>query len=375
MSRPILYHSSPPESLQAAYLEYDNVDFILNVGPGRSLLKDTVRILGDVRVTIDGTTRTVGGQYWDRKCGAHSFIQSCQTSFGGGSSQGGQENIDNYARWVAMQSIATENEDDMLNASKQVELKAINDLCVEALALGELTVPAAGADPVYQDSDFAIKPYCMLNRMSGDDLPFEKTGDITLTINLSRNITALMGNQQDSSTAYQLTNLRVIFQSIPTVGNPRTKSTVFQSVHNVKSSVQSSLASVRVQVPAICSAVSISFMKQSDENVPVLSGVECQKLPGIRDLSFLFNSANEFITYQIQDINEMLKRYIESFGDTGMNQVYLDTFRGNNGFGLGLNFRELINLSNQQFTMQVTSDITNNDPVSAFFYFHTVIQV
>ena len=371
----ILYHSSNPESLQSTYLEYNNVDFTINVGPGRSLLKNTVRLCGNVTVTSDGSTPTTAGEYWDHKTGAHSFIQSCQTSFSGGPNPGGKENIDNYARWVAMNSIGTENEDNMLNASKQVELKAINEKCAEVLALGENTVASGASSSVFQPSDFALKPHCILNRMSGDDLPHEKTGDIRLTFNLNRNIAALMGPSQTAATTYQLTNLKVIFQSVPTVGNPMKTATSFRSVYNVKSSIQTSLASVSVQVPAVCDAVSISFMRQQDENVPVSSNVQCQKVPGIRDLSFLFNSANEFITYQIQDVNEMIHRYIDSFENTGENQMMLDTFRGNQGFGVGLQFRELINLSNQKFTMNVTSNILNNIPMSTFFYFHSALSI
>jgi len=53
----MIYHSAVPEATQATYVEFNNVDFVLNVGEGRSLLRNSVRLCGEVEVTSDGTTR------------------------------------------------------------------------------------------------------------------------------------------------------------------------------------------------------------------------------------------------------------------------------------------------------------------------------
>ena len=53
MNSTIVYHSADPESLQSSYIEYNNVDFVLNVGEGRSLVQNSVRILGDVLITTE----------------------------------------------------------------------------------------------------------------------------------------------------------------------------------------------------------------------------------------------------------------------------------------------------------------------------------
>ena len=372
----MVYHSADPEALQTSYIEYNNVDFILNVGEGRSLVQNSVRILGEVLITTDGTTRpapTVGGIYWDYKIGAHGFVDSCQTSFGGGSSPGIKENIQNYARWVGMTSVATENADDLLNASKQVQLKCPNELCANVLALGEATT---STQAVIDNIDFAFKPVCILNRMAGDHLPFERSGEIRLTINLARNISALMGGNSDNNSTYQLSNLRVSYQSIQTIGNPNDLQISMRSVYNVKSSVQSSFANVQAQVPAVCDACSVSFQMQAHENVPIFNNYSLEKVPGIRELQFLFNdSTSKYITYQINDQNEMLNRYIDSFAETGHNQAMLDTFRGNGGWGVGLSFQGFTDLSQQRFAMQVTSDISNTSPMNVYMYFHSVVTL
>ena len=379
MNSTIVYHSADPESLQSSYIEYNNVDFVLNVGEGRSLVQNSVRILGDVLITTDGNTRVAsagdpGGIYFDYRIGIHAVVDSCQVSFGGGNSPGIKENIQNYARWVGMTSIATDNEDDMLNASKQVELRAPNEKASDLLARGLVTDNSG--TKITEDMDFAFKPACILNRMVGDHLPLEQSGEIRLTLNLARNISALMGASSDSNSTYQISKLRCSYQSIATVGNPMDNKISMRSVYNVKSSVQSAFANVQAQVPAICDACSVSFQRQEDENVPILNNYSSEKVPGIRELQFLFNdSTNKYITYQINDQNEMLHRYIDSFSNTGHNQANLDTFRGNGGWGVGLNFQGFTDLSQQRFGLQLTSNITNLSPYNVYMYFHSVVSV
>ena len=282
----MLYHSAVPEATQATYGEFNNVDFVLNVGPGRSLMRNSVRLNGDVKITTDGTTRPAGGVYMDYAIGIHSVVESCQVSFG---TSGTKENIQNYARWCKMGAIGTLYEDDYNNASQQVELRAVNEVCAGLLAQGEVTL---GTTPVTDDMDFSMKPNCILNKMSGDHLPVEKSGEIRLTLNLARSMSALMGDNQ-----------------------------------------------------------------------------------GIRRLQFEFNdSTNKYVSYNENDLGGMIQRYIESFDNTGHQQMKLDTFRANNGFGVGQKFSGFTDLSNQRFGIQLTSDINNTKPMNIYMYFHSIVQ-
>ena len=374
MNSSIIYHSADPEALQSSYVEYNNVDFIINVGEGRSLVTNSVRIVGDVRVDVGNNLRTTGGVYFDHKIGIHSVVDSCQVTFNG-LGGGIKENIQNYPRWVAQSAIASLNEDDYLNASQQVELRCTNSLCSDYLAQGEITA-ATGGVAITSDMDFAFKPACILNKMVGDHLPFEKSGEIRLTINLARSIAALQGAKQVIGSSYSLSKLRCSYQSIATEGVWSDTNTSMRSVYNVKSAIQSGMANISAQVPAICDSVSCSFQRQDSENVIIENNYACQKVPGITDLQFLFNdSTSKYITYQMKDENEMLKRYIDSFKDTGHNQVMLDTFRGNQGFGVGVDFTGFTDLSQQRFGVQLTSNILPTNPYNIYLYFHSLIQV
>ena len=377
MSSNIVYHTADVEATQDFYVEYNNVDFILAVGPGRSLVQNSVRLIGDVRIldengAIPDNSGGEGFIGFNHRIGCHSFIESCQTTFSG--LQGGiKENIQNYARWVYMSSTATLADTDYNSAALQCEHRAPNQVTSQAYAGGCLT---RGTTPIQTDLDFSVRPLCILNRMEGDHLPFEKSGDIRLTFNLARNIAALQGVKAGNGAAYQLRNLRLSYNSVPTVGTWSDTATSMRSVYNIKSTLLSGSANVAAQVPAVCDAVSCSFQRQSDENVNVVSNLKCNVLPGIRNLQFQFNnSTSQYVTYEMNDNNEMLHRYLDSFSHTGYNQTYLANFRDNQSFGVGLEFKGFIDLTQQQFGIQITSDITNADPYNLYSYFHSLIRV
>lgn len=372
MPENMLYHSAVPEATQTTYIEYNNVDFVLNVGEGRSLMRNSVRINGDIEITSDGTTRSAGDVYLDFRIGAHAVVDSCQVVFGG---QGGgvKENIQNYARWCEMAAVGTLYEDDYLNASNQCELRAPNEVSAGIIAQGEIT---KGTTPVTTDQDFSIKPVCILNKMNGDHLPFEKSGEIRLTVNLARNMSALMGRNQGAASTYVLKNLHCSYHSVPTVGKWSNTKTTMRSVYNVKNTILSGSANVSAQVPAVCDAVSCSFQRQNRENTNVFNNYQLETVENINRVQFLFNdSTNKYVSYVINDQNEMLHRYIDSFKNTGHNQVSGDCFRNNSGFGIGLDFQGFVDLSRQRFAVQLDSDVNNTKPMNIYMYFHSLISV
>ena len=46
LSPQLRYHSVQPQSIKTAYSEFDNLDFLIACGPGRSLVQNSVRITG-----------------------------------------------------------------------------------------------------------------------------------------------------------------------------------------------------------------------------------------------------------------------------------------------------------------------------------------
>ena len=373
-----LYHSSQPESIQSGgYVEYNNVDFVINVGEGRSLVKNSVRIVGDIQINATQSTNTRVGEddiiFLGNRVGIHNVMESVQVTFNGGPSPGLKENIQNYPRFAEMIAVGQLYPDDLLNCSNMCELRAINNKTSQVNSVGRITGSDGGAVGV-KDMDFSFKPHCILNRMSGDDLPMEKSGEIRLTMNLARAISALMGSDQTNAAGYTLKNLECTYVSVPTE-DPDTL-TIMNSVYNVKSTILSGTTNVSAQVPAICQSVSCTFQAQLNENANVVNNQALETLKGISQVQFLFNDAtNQYVTYQITDQNEMLHRYVDSFAPSGHNMVYGDQFRTNSGFGIGLDFNGSVDLSNQRFAVQLISSVDASRPVNIYLYFHSVQSI
>ena len=68
-----LYHEVKPSSEQQVYTEMNQPTFLISVGSGRSLVKNSVRLIGDIRVKIDANDVNTGGRLFNRNAGAHVF--------------------------------------------------------------------------------------------------------------------------------------------------------------------------------------------------------------------------------------------------------------------------------------------------------------
>ena len=370
----LIYASVEPEAKKNAYSEFDNVDFVINVGEGRVLAKNSVRILGDLNVYSTGTTDATIDVYLDNRVGAHALIESIQVRFSQGEKAGTVENLQNYPRWVSMVEVATKDINDYGNASNRVELKCHNYEQAERDCLQRTSLNATGANLTH-NADFSIKPVCVLNKMEGDNLPFNKTGAIRVSINLSKNLAALQGGLAGSVVNYSIENLRLNYNTM--IAPKKKTQTLMRSVYNYKSSVLSALSNISARVPAICDAVSISYQRQDRENVNCFSNVKCEDLRTFKKIQYLFNdSTNQYISYVIEDLEEALDRGIDSFVETGHNMMKGEGYKNSNANGImGLNFNGFIDLTNQRFGVQLTTDVNATNPYNIYLYFHSLMSI
>ena len=362
----IRYHTVQPANVKDAYSEYDSVDFEMTF-ENRQLLRNSVRIKADLVVTRDGTNpvRTEDNIFIDPKIGAHCFVSSITTEL---QSKGVLENLQEYPRYVRMMSETTMAEDDIFNSENVCELRSPDIKVTNAILQG----PTDG-QIVNVKNDFSIKPRFCLNSMSGP-LSYTRSGTIRVTIKLARFFNALAGQNMVPDATYALSNLRLCYMSS---ADASAKSKVQMATKlNIKQSVASAFSNIATRVPAVCRSVSCSFQLQADENKATSNNVETARLPNVKELQFLFNdSQNEFITYIIKDQEELLRRYVESFADTESNSLSLAKLRASKGYGIGLPFRDFIDLSNQKFNVQITSDVESTAPYIMYMYFHSTSDV
>lgn len=367
----VLYHQSEPVSVQSVYNQFNSVDFIISVGEGRSLVENSVRVNADLRVlqAADGTVSTARRTF-DRNVGGHAFFSNMAVST---QNQGLLENSQGYCRMVAQDSIASLNEYDLLDSRNQCELKATNQQISTDYCQGFNPTLTTGT-AVAVDADFSIKPLICLNKMDRD-LPFDKTGVVTLSANLARNVDAIFGQLQDDATSYELRNIRVTYKSIPDPKNPAPCN--MGIVQNVKSNMLSGTTTISVNAPIVAQSVAMNFIPVAHDSVNVFNSYKLENIKGFNEVQFQMNesTSNSLITYVLSDQTEILQRFIDAIRDTSHNQVSIDKFRSNGGWGMGLKFDEPTDLSNNRFTCQIQSGVDNTYPVNVYMYFFGAIAV
>ena len=373
------YHSVLPQNKKDTYTEFDIVDFELDFA-GRKMLGNTLRIKANVKINSTGDTLILGDDdvNIDQFVGGHSFFDSITTE---AQTVGVIENLVEYPRYVRMSGEAMLDKSDLFNSEHLCEMKfASKEFGRSMLAGGRLmevvTTGNAGNDQT--GLDFSIKPMFCLNRISTNDntnmVSFTKTGSIRISLKLARNANVLFGSNVTADYNYKLENLELCYTSIPDDG--KSNKVMMRTKLNIKQSMNSKFANISTKVPAVCNAVSCSFQQQSREGQVAFNSCQTERVPNITELQFIFNdSQDQYVTYQIKDLSEIAKRYLESFADTGHNSTQVKYLMNNEGFGIGLNFKDNIDLSRQKFNVQMSSDITNNQPYIIYLYFHSMMEM
>ena len=375
---PFLNHSIQPENSASEYSEFQTLDFVATC-EGRRFLANSFRISGNVRVlpdtSVPGTPVDSATQQIriDGKVGAHGFIEAIQTSMQGVG--GVVENLTGYGRYCGMVSDGTQSENDLFNSEMVCEMKAPFDAMVTDNLEGFET--AQTGSTINDPNSFSIKPLFVLNATSSADgsgdltMSYKKTGAIRIQVTLARNFASLFGKNVSGTTGYKLSDVRLEFISVPETGS--SNKTAHRVKYHIRQSILSESTNVSAKIPAVCNSMSCSFIKASDENVAVANNYQRQSLPDVTQLQFLFNNnTNELVQYVINDRTEMLMRYLDSFGGRPHNSMTLKNLKGNKSYGLGLEFGEYVDLTNQTFNMQLTSGVSSASPFSAHLYFHSL---
>lgn len=393
MANNVLIHSARPENAQQSYTEFDTIDFQMGF-EGRAYVPGTFRIEGNLHAVSAGGNRIIPAEeriHLDQHAGAHSFIESLTVET---ERQGVIETIGNdYPRLVKMQTMATKGTQDLNQADMICELrgstakesseylKGVAAGCADALPPHGANRPSesvtrASADGL-TDVDFSIKPYCAVNRMTGGNLSYEKTGYVRVSVTLARNVQAFSGPGQIDATKYTLSDLKCKFMSVPDSPQQAKAGLVMHSTYSLKGSVPSALTNISTKVPGVCKGVGMSFLPAADNNTLQRKGYACVMPPSMESLQFLFNdSTQNLVTYEIDTINDMLIKGREVFGGdySTPNQLYTSRLGGDDGFVCGVSFQTLVDLSQQKFNVQVRSGCSNGDTFSAYMYFQLVRQ-
>ncbi len=383
------YHQVDPESSSAEYTPFQTVDFLLST-PGRKLLKNSIRVEGRIVARKDTTNPYVPATAnavtsaidrednikVDNVVGAHAFFDSwsCETQ-----SKGVLENLQNYPRYISMTGRATLGKDDMLTSKMVAEGRGpyeangnylLQPVVDQAFVTGQAEQPLQRSKP-----SFSIKPMVCFNRTAGGDYSFDKNGFIRISTILAANRHAMFAG--DADTNYVLEDLVCRYVTVPDDGIA--EAMLMRSYVNVVSSLQSTASSISARVPsAQVSSVSISFAKQSNLQSTEFNSYALESLPKWSSVEYLFaNSMQNFITYQITDRDDALKRGLESLESAGHSQVNAATLKANTGEIMGLAFSEFVDLSKQKFTvnLKIEDSSVTQSPFDVMMYFNSLLQM
>jgi hypothetical protein len=377
------YHITNPQNTKDLYNEYDNIDFKI-AGVGRALVAGSVRLLADVEVSAntdivpvdqdDGLLRVC----YDGFLGAHSFIDTITTSF---DKLGVVENIRFYPRYVSAIAKASLTKEDLINSAYVCEGRTPSDIHANLILKGYTTDTTATSvtEDTFRAMDFCVKPKICLNNTVGPNslISLDKNGDCNLSFTVPRSVSVLYGDPAIGSTKiFSFSNYRLVYNTV-TDSTP-TAATQMMIETDLKQSIQSSNATISTKAPIVANAFFMTFIRQADENQPLVNGMENQRLPNVERFETAYNDSLSIqYRYDIDNEEQILTNYVNavSAGLVGDNNCGLNVLASNDSYGFGLAFGSFIDLSKSKISVRIQSAVSSSDPYVAYMFFTGITTI
>ena len=205
------------------------------------------------------------------------------------------------------------------------------------------------------------------------NIPWNKTGVIRVSIRLARNYAVFYGNDVNPNVTYTILNPRLHFM---TTQEGSSNPVIMRLKYGFSQELNSQLANISTKVPYICSAVSCSFHEVARDKTALYNDVETEVPPNISRIQWLFNDSLNYIKYQVDDRQQIISDYLNSWRDDRQNNsVTLANLKANDGFGIGVDFGKMLDLRNQKLNLDIKSEISNTKPYNIYLYFHAMREL
>lgn len=393
--RPLLYHETIPENnVNSAngFQEFNTIDFLISLDPGRALKPNSIRIEYDLQVFTNlganPPTRVVATDNlgYENKIGGHAFFSNFRTELP--QSAGLIESITEYGRYVNMVASATMPEEHFYSSHFQAEGRGVlvDNGRFGCQAINPRVLPvdqgAGAANGDYTgkatDARYVIKPLICVNRSMGGMVSANKHGPIRISVDCARVGDALFGGGLNGAAnpGYALKNVKVRYQSVPEpASNPKV---LMNTLVGVKTTMNSQFLNFSTRVPLkACNGVVFSAMEQSKEVGRLHNSMALERIPKLDNVQYLFSDAtNKYITYKLEDLQTIVERGLDAMSDSGLNNVNATTMKANDGFVAGLGFQQYLDLSKQKFSIQINSSSNNinTQPRNLYVYFLGLLE-
>ena len=356
----LLYKAVLPDSIRGAYKPNENVTFKLSF-EGHKIKKESLRLNGVLKFTDttgDATTDFKDCQY-DALTGIHGAFVGIVTEF---DKVGVVENLQEYPRWHKMKMGALQDDSQALAVSDNVtSLKLSDDRMTNSF--------------LYGAKDTKVLPFScnidiMMNR-TNNDIPYSKTGDIKIQFRIASNAEFYSASDTTRTRNWVLEDLELTYQCSESLPADKKKVVSGTAYYNVKHTISSNLASISTKVPAICNAVSCSFIPTADENQQAKNNLAVVRPPGISSIKWNFNDSLSMVHFEMKTDEEILHNYFASMGRSPYHYV---RSRNYNNFGVGLNFGTPVDLNKNKIGLEFTSSVDNTAPYSLYMFFHSFVS-
>lgn len=358
------YNQVQPMPMKATYNANDNVDFTLSF-ENNFLLPNSIRLSGMFNVLNAGVAvdPQVDKVYYDANIGIHGMFSSIITT---SDKLGTVENITNYGRVVKQHKMCTQTTSQIVSEST-----SLNELCVghDLLTVNVLTQPTS----------FSFAPDFCLNNMINDmqtfgALDYNKTGNIKVSVRVASILEALFGATAPVCTI-NFTDLKLDYVTVPM--SP-TKQSLYVTREVITQTISNTQSSFATNVPSgTCRSMSGSFLAIAHNNAGGFNNYELEEpTGGISKVYFSYKDSTDgfVVAYPLESQQDILLNFIRSYSSAmdNKNSASLGNWQMGKFYGVGIAFLDDIDLSNDKFTITLTTGIQQVAPFYLYLIFTSV---
>lgn len=360
-----MYKNLPPQNPQDKYEPSKFVDFDIDLTDDLDINKQSVYISGNLYNFVNKAPLTPDlNVSYDPQAGIHSFFRSisCTVIDNNGRSNT-IENISEYPRYCKMYFEAnTFFETQSLQNSSTLELRCGTEEFANKLLGGELDEDRQPSGKL----SFAFSPIIAINRTANN---ISNIAKIKLQFTLSdlyQPYHMINGSIEfPDNFEWYMKNLQIHYNVSPKSGNG---TNMCLKVFEAKRTIISSNTSLNFQPPALVNSFVCGF---SESGLSVTKNqLQNITLPDVQKVDFLKSGSLGVIKFPQTCEEEIVMNYIKAFNVACMESNAIYSNVNNNGYGIGINFIEPINMIKSTFTMTITCGRAFSGKYDAFCFFN-----
>ena len=391
-----------PLAKRSNYESNETIDFVISL-ENRKLVPNSLTLCGDAAVyttKVSGSPETSTAPtpaeelLIDPDTGYHSLFRDIVSEF---RQVGVAESFSYYPRYVKMKHQAMVDRDSLgTETNNAIEGCCPNQVVRRGYNYGiNSDTVTTGSFPQGAFVPFALKPQIAPNKCD-QGIPGNQLGVLRLRIRLSPDEEVLFGQDAGSASGYFIKNLQIRFETEPDDG---TRPPLNMEVYNINRQViETNQANLSTFVPGKCSAVHMSFNSTVNESTLGENFLKCTTIPGTplttdggeattvdgangadRLYYAINDSQTALVGFTMQTREEMVYNYLRSWNLEPKNYGIVQRRLNNKeGYGLGIPFGTLLDFSQQQFSVDIDSDIggaVDAGPFAVYLYFKGLVTL